>query len=85
MAPAPTGYSARWWRLDNTDAAADREIGTTEGGTSIAAPPGLPDAIDSYVAVDLAAIGGPHAAWHQPVRIVFRRQAAGWQHVGLER
>lgn len=85
VAPAVTSYSARWSRLDNGNPSADREIGTTEGGTTMTAPQALPATVNALVKVDIAAAGHANTAWATPVSVVFRRQSDGWQLVGLGR
>lgn len=85
VAAAPKGYNARWVRLDNTDPAGDREIGKTEGGTTMKSPAVLPAETNALVGVEIAAIDPTIKAWAQPVKLAFRRTTSGWQLVGLQR
>ncbi len=85
VAAAPRAYSAHWSRLDNNDPSADREIGRTEGGTSMKSPEALPTETNALVGVEIAAVDPLVKAWAQPVKIAFRRTGGGWQLVGLQR
>jgi hypothetical protein len=85
FAEPPTGYRASWSRFDNVTGAT-QSIGETRGpGTTMTAPPGLPTGLDSFVEVDIAAESTQHPTWAEPIRTYFRRTAAGWKLVGLER
>ena len=52
---------------------------------TIAAPPGLPDTAGAFVKISIKANDEAHPAWARPVDVYFRRQAAGWQLVGVDR
>ena len=39
----------------------------------------------AIVQAEISAVGGTIAAWQQPVRAYFRRTAAGWKLIGLDR
>jgi len=84
VAPAPTGYRARWFIFDNTTYAS-RSLGeTTAGVPRLAAPVGLRRAPGTFVQVDITAEGGP-AAWARPVHVWFKKTTEGWRWVGLTR
>ena len=84
VASAPPGYVIDWSRFDNATGAT-APLGTTRtAGLSVDAPPGLPTADGTYVALEIAAADGP-AAWARPVRAFFRRESAAWRMVGFER
>ncbi len=87
FATAPRGgYEARWYRFDNPNGTAT-PIGSTTApqGMKIQAPAGLPAANGEFVKVEVAAIDPPKTSWTVPVQVYFRRVAAGWKLVGLER
>jgi hypothetical protein len=85
VAGAPSGYRAEWSAFDNTTREL-RLIGTsTSSQTRMPAPAGLPSEPGSHVRVAIAADGGTHASWHEPVHAYFRRTAADWTLVGFER
>jgi hypothetical protein len=84
-AKAPESYRAAWFEFDNATGGTRPLSETTSTTTSIEAPSGLPDAAGSFVAVDISADSKEQPAWRQPVRTYFRRDAAAWTLVGLER
>ncbi len=85
VAQPPASYHAVWLQFDNSTGET-RPIGeTTSTTTTLAAPAGLPTGAASYIAVNVSAESAEHAAWRKPVQTYFRRTAAGWQLVGLER
>jgi len=85
FAKAPARYLAVWSRFDNTTGE-KRRIAETEGATmSMAAPPDLPAADGSFVAVDISAESADHPTWREPIHVYFRRAAGAWSLVGLER
>jgi hypothetical protein len=85
FAAPPTGYRAVWARFDNATGST-APLGESRGaGTTLTAPGQLPDALDTFVAIDIAAEGGVAPAWARPVRTFFRRTREGWKLVGLER
>jgi hypothetical protein len=84
LATAPSEYRLRWYRFDNATGAhevAGDEIAIREPRTLL--PPTLRDA--PFVAVALHGLHPDHPAWLRPTRVYFRRTAAGWQTVGMER
>ena len=85
FAEPPASYAARWSAFDNATGES-RAIGETKGERSpLQAPAGLPAAPGGYIQVELSADHPNFASWKQPVRVFFRREAAGWKLVGLER
>jgi hypothetical protein len=85
VAKAPSTYRAAWLLFDNATGETKPIADTQSATTTIAAPPGLPSAAGSMIAIDIAADNGDHPAWKQPVRTYFRRTATGWTLVGLDR
>ena len=84
-APSPSRYTAEWHRFDNDTGALTR-IGRTQAETErMTMPAAIPDAVGTYLRVDLSADGGPHESWTLPVHAYFRRLAGGWKLVGFER
>ena len=85
FAAPPAGYRAAWSRFDNATGTTT-PIGETRGATTtLPAPRGLPDALDTFIEVDIVAEGAAEPAWAEPVRTFFRRTRDGWKLVGLER
>jgi hypothetical protein len=85
FAAAPVRYLAVWSRFDNSTGEKQRIAETQSETTSMTAPPGLPGSAGSYVAVDISAESADHPSWREPIHVYFRRAAAGWTLVGLER
>ena len=85
FAEAPAEYGAAWSRFDNATGAAQPIAETRSATTTMAGPSGLPAATGSFVEIDISADSAGHASWRQPIRTFFRRDAAGWTLVGLER
>ena len=80
----PTGYAITWSRFDNaTDAHEAVGTETTVPSTTARAPQGLETS--QYVAVSVKTLHPDRAAWAQPIRAYFRREAGGWRTAGLER
>lgn len=80
----PEGYALRWSRFDNTTdthTSIGDEVVVTE--TRAFAPSGALEGSD-YVAVRIDTRHPRHPTW-VPVQVYFRRTAAGWQTVGLDR
>jgi hypothetical protein len=77
----PRGYHAYWARFNN--ATGDLSpLGESSAATpKLPSPRALPDALDTFVALDIDADG----ASPRPVRAFFRRSGDGWKLVGLER
>jgi hypothetical protein len=85
VANGPVTYRASWSRFDNTTGDTQPLSETQSASTTIEAPAGLPAAPGSFVMVDISADSQPHPEWRRPIRTHFRRGAAGWTLVGLER
>jgi hypothetical protein len=85
FAQAPSAYRAAWSRFDNATGDARPIAETRSATTTMSAPPDIPTTVGSFVEVDISAESADHPAWGQPVRTYFRREAAGWKLVGLER
>jgi hypothetical protein len=49
------------------------------------APAGLPSLSGEFIQVDISAEGAAQKEWTEPVHVWFKRTAAGWKLVGLER
>ncbi len=85
VAPKPTAYAVEWARFDNATGATTpigaRAVVATPRAS---APDGLPNAPGAYVSVRISATDGPKP-WTTPVQAYFRRTAAGWLLVGLDR
>jgi hypothetical protein len=81
----PTSYAIQWARFDNATGEST-PFGAPAVVTSprAAAPERLPLEAGAYVKVQIAATQGPRA-WTMPVQAYFRRAAAAWTLVGLER
>jgi hypothetical protein len=85
VATAPESYHASWFEYDNPTGNSRFLLDSTSATTTIDAPVGLPTTADSFIAVDISATSKEHEAWRTPIRTYFRRNADGWQLVGLER
>ncbi len=85
FAKAPARYLAVWSRFDNTTGEKQQIAETQSTTTSMSAPRELPGADGSFIAVDISAESADHASWREPIHVYFRRAAAGWTLVGLER
>jgi hypothetical protein len=85
VARAPRQYRAAWFEFDNATSELRRLGEVTSVTTSVNVPAELPEAMGSYVAVDIAADGTDYESWRQPVRAYFRRNVDGWKLVGLDR
>lgn len=86
LAKAPTGgYRADWSSFDNNTRATQPLGSSSTMTSSVQAPSSLMTNVGAYVKVDIRAVGAPHPAWEQPVRVYFRREQAAWKLVGLER
>jgi hypothetical protein len=84
-APPPPGYHTTWYQFDNTTGQT-RLIGERRGtGMALAAPGVLPSSPGDFVQIDVAADAPAPAAWQKPAHLFFRRGAAGWTLVGLDR
>ncbi len=85
VASGPATYRASWFRFDNATGETQPIAETQSATTTIAAPPALPTAAGSFVAVDIFVESDGHPTWRRPIRTHFRRAADGWTLVGLER
>ena len=84
-AKGDTTYRAAW-SLFNNATGATKPLETTESTTTtLAVPAGVPTAPGSFVEVVLSASNAAFPTWDQPIRAHFRRDAANWTLVGLER
>lgn len=84
-ARAPGGYRAAWAEYDD-DTGESRPLGESRAaGTRLEAPGALPARPGAFVRAAVRAVDPPRAAWTRPVHVYFRRAAAGWKLVGLER
>jgi hypothetical protein len=84
VAPAPTGYRARWFTYDNATGGTS-PLGESTGATArLSAPDRFRATAGALVQVDIAADGGP-ASWQRPVQAWFKRTADGWRLVGFTR
>jgi hypothetical protein len=84
-APPPPGYHATWYQFDNTTGQT-RLIGERRGTSMALAAPGvLPSSPGDFIEIDVAADASAPDAWQKPVHLFFRRGAAGWTLVGLDR
>jgi hypothetical protein len=82
--PPAGGYLVRWSTFDNnTGAAAPLGSPTVVAGTEARAPGSLPNA--GFVKLEVSAIQPAIESWAAPVDVYFRRAAAGWVLVGLDR
>ena len=83
VAPAPTGYQSEWHQFDN-NTGETKSLGRTRGDAAmLAAPQALPTRPGEMIQIDLSIEGAPKSI--RPVRLHFRRTAAGWFLVGLDR
>ena len=78
-------YRAAWSRFDNATGATQKIADTQSATPTMQGPRDLPVAVDSFIQVEIAASSAEHPSWSEPVRVFFRRAAAGWVLVGLER
>jgi hypothetical protein len=85
VASDPATYPAAWFRFDNATGETQPLSETQSPTTTIEAPAGLPAAPGSFVAADISVESEGHPTWRRPIRTYFRRAAAGWTLVGLER
>jgi hypothetical protein len=85
VASGPATYRAAWFRFDNATGETQPLSQTQSETTTIEAPAGLPATPGSFVAADLSVESEGHPTWRRPIRTYFRRGAAGWTLVGLER
>ena len=84
VAPAPSGYRARWFTFDNATGDTSPLGESTGSAPRLNGPERLPATPGAFVQVDIAADGGP-ASWQRPVQAWFKRTADGWRWVGFSR
>ena len=85
VARAPSVYHSSWLVFHNATGETRLLTDVDSQTTTIEGPRNLPEAIGSFVAVDISARSEANPQWHRPVRTYFRRDTAGWTLVGLER
>jgi hypothetical protein len=84
-ATAPESYQIQWFRFDNaTDTRTPQGEARTVSTASAQAPAGLLES-GEYVGVTIMARHPQHSGWIRPAVFFFRRGAAGWTLVGVER
>jgi hypothetical protein len=86
VADAPSGYTLRWFELNNaTDER--RSVGEPQTVTaaSASAPTSLQQTQSEYIGVTVTAQHPHHIAWAKPATFYFRRGAGGWTWIGAER
>jgi hypothetical protein len=85
VATPPDGYELTWSRFDNaTGEAVGEPVQVSSSGPPSAAP-AVVLSNSEFVQVRVRTAHPDHPAWRLPVTIVFRREAAGWRAVGLDR
>ncbi len=82
--PPAGGYMVQWSTFDNNTGTASA-IGspTAVSTTESRAPGALPGA--GFLKLGISAVQSEHASWATPVDVYFRRAAAGWSLVGVDR
>jgi hypothetical protein len=89
VASPMASYVLKWSRMDNATGAVEGQsvqqtVESGAGRVSAQAPPAVL-AGAPFVQVDIVTTHAQFPAWRAPVTLTFRREAAGWRHVGLER
>ena len=85
VASAPVRYETSWSRFDNTTGVPiGAAVDVVSAEARVSAPAGVLQAVD-YVTVTVRTIHPDYPNWNAPVTFTFRRAAAEWQAVGLER
>ncbi len=85
VASPPERYRFTWSRFDNTtDSRIGSPIETQSEATRGMVPAPVIEAGD-FVTVAIETIHADHPHWSRPVQVYFRRTAAGWDTVGIER
>jgi hypothetical protein len=82
--PRPQQYVLAWHRFDNTTGehqAVGTDVQTNEESALL--PRELADA--EFVALSLRVVSREYPGWRRPTRVYFRKNAQGWQTVGIER
>ena len=83
-ATPPAEYRIRWGRFDNAaDSATFLDHPQTVPGPQAPAPREVLSS--AFVVAQVEAVHPDHPEWSTPTRVYFRRQATGWETVGLER
>jgi hypothetical protein len=86
VASAADHYTIRWSTFDNatgTHGGIGEEQTVREPNAQ--APPSLLTSRSEYIAAELRAFHADQPAWEEPLMVYFRREAAGWAVVGLQR
>jgi hypothetical protein len=78
-------YHAAWSSFDNATGRTTSLGETQSGSLSLSAPSGLTRTNGAFVQIDISAEGDEHPSWQRPISVHFRRTAAGWVLVGLQR
>lgn len=81
---AGTGYTVQWAAFDNV-ADSPRAVGGEETVTAGRSRMPATLAGNDFVMVTIRGQHPGHPSWNQPVRAYFRKQAGGWQTVGIDR
>lgn len=85
VATPPGEYRADWFQFNNQTGEA-RALGRAVATSPLlTAPRALPAGAGEIVRIDVHADGNAPALWQKPVQLFFRRTAAGWTLIGLER
>jgi hypothetical protein len=80
------GYQVSWFSYDNATGET-RPIGQPSAARDerVAASSDLPSAPGAFLKASIRTLDKAHPDWSQPVDAYFRRDAAGWTLVGLDR
>jgi hypothetical protein len=85
LASAPSSYALAWSAFDNAAGTIAGSPVTLQTQEPRAAAPASLLSSQPFVAVSIRSTHQEYPAWAAPVTVYFRRTAAGWQPVGLER
>ena len=87
FATAPKGgYLVRWSRFNNSNGTITPiDSPSVSPDLKIQAPAGFPTADGEFVKIEVSAIQPSNNSWTVPVQVYFRRVAAAWKLVGLQR
>ncbi|HUR33466.1 MAG TPA: hypothetical protein VM032_06700 [Vicinamibacterales bacterium] len=85
VGPAAQGYTVEWAAFDNASGAHQSAVSERATGPTMRAPAALLAARHEFLSAKVGAIHPDHPSWATPVTFFFRRQASGWQLVGVER
>jgi hypothetical protein len=84
LAKPPARYRVAWFTFDNATGDSRPITETTQAGTRVTLPTGLPTAAGAFIRIEVSATGG-HPSWEKPVSAFFQRQNDGWKLIGFER